>query len=96
MASKESVDGWDSAIRQNFANDFGHEMSLIAVTTSSSRSKGASDLAEWMVLARAFKCEYMHNSSSVKLRSELRDDYAEASALEQPWKSVDKCLVSVF
>ena len=76
---------WDSATRQNFANDLGYEMSLIAVSASSNRSKGASDPAEWMPPASSFKCEYVYSWIQVKLRWQLSVDSAEASALRNNW-----------
>lgn len=76
---------WDSATRQNFANDLGYEMSLIAVSASSNRSKGASDPSEWMPPASSFKCEYVYSWIQVKLRWQLSVDSAEASALRNNW-----------
>jgi len=76
---------WDSATRQNFANDLGYEMSLIAVSASSNRSKGASDPAEWMPPASSFKCEYIYGWIQVKLRWQLSVDTAEANALRNNW-----------
>ena len=76
---------WDSATRQSFANDLGYDMSLIAVSASSNRSKGASDPAEWMPPASSFKCEYVYSWIQVKLRWQLSVDSAEASALRNNW-----------
>lgn len=76
---------WDSATRQSFANDLGYEMSLIAVSARSNRSKGASDPAEWMPPAPSFKCEYVYSWIQVKLRWQLSVDSAEASALRNNW-----------
>lgn len=76
---------WDSATRQNFANDLGYEMSLIAVSASSNRSKGASDPSEWMPPASSFKCEYVYGWIQVKLRWQLSVDSAEANALRNNW-----------
>ena len=76
---------WDSSTRQNFANDLGYAMALIAVSASSNRSKGASDPAEWMPPASSFKCEYVFSWIQVKLRWQLSVDSAEASALRSNW-----------
>ena len=76
---------WDSATRQNFANDLGYEMSLIAVSASSNRSKGARDPSEWMPRASSFKCEYVYSWIQVKLRWQLSVDSAEAAALRNNW-----------
>ena len=76
---------WDSATRQNFANDLGYEMSLIAVSASSNRSKGASDPSGWMPPTASYKCEYVYSWIQVKLRWQLSVDPAEASALKNNW-----------
>jgi hypothetical protein len=60
-------------------------MSLIAVSASSNRSKGASDPSEWMPPTTSFKCEYVYSWIQVKLRWQLSVDPAEASALKNNW-----------
>ena len=47
---------WDRGTRQRYANDLGYALSLIAVTASSNRSKGARDPAQW--LPNQNRCRY--------------------------------------
>ena len=47
---------WDRGTRQRYANDLGYALSLIAVSASSNRSKGARDPAQW--LPNQNRCRY--------------------------------------
>ena len=76
---------WDSTTRQNFANDLGYDMSLIAVSASSNRSKGARDPSAWMPPTASFKCEYVYSWIQVKLRWKLSIDSSEEKALRSNW-----------
>jgi uncharacterized membrane protein YhaH (DUF805 family) len=79
------ANAWDSTTRQNFANDLGYEMSLIAVSASSNRSKSDRDPSGWMPSEGGFKCEYVYAWIQVKLRWNLSIDTAEATALRNNW-----------
>ncbi len=75
------ANNWSSSTRERFANDLGSPHSLIAVSRSSNRSKGASDPAEWMPPRQDYWCEYVFSWTLVKIRWSLSADPAEISAL---------------
>jgi hypothetical protein len=75
---------WDSNQRQRFANDLDYPGSLIAVSASSNRSKGAGDPAEWLPMP-SYRCEYVRNWVEVKLRWNLSVDSREVSAIRSIW-----------
>jgi hypothetical protein len=72
---------WDSGTRQRFANDLDYAGSLIAVSASSNRSKGASDPAEWLPPNRSYRCVYLVTWVEVKLRWNLSADPGEIAAI---------------
>ena len=84
-AWRSGAHSWDSTTRQNFANDLGYEMSLIAVSASSNRSKSDRDPSSWMPPSSSFKCEYVYSWIQVKIRWKLTVDDAEATALRNNW-----------
>jgi len=84
-AWRSGAHSWDSTTRQNFANDLGYEMSLIAVSASSNRSKSDRDPSKWMPPSSSFKCEYVYSWIQVKTRWKLTVDSAEANALRSNW-----------
>ena len=84
-AWRSGAHAWDSTTRRNFANDLGYEMSLIAVSASSNRSKSDRDPSRWMPPSASFKCEYVYSWIQVKLRWKLTVDNAEATALRNNW-----------
>jgi uncharacterized membrane protein YhaH (DUF805 family) len=71
---------WSSDQRRRFANDLDYPGSLMAVTASSNRSKGAGDPAEWLPMP-SYRCEYVRTWVEVKLRWNLSADSAEVSAI---------------
>ena len=73
---------WSDERRRDFANDLTNEVSLIAVTASSNRSKGADDPAEWLPPNGGFHCAYVDEWIEVKLYWNLSADTAEIAALE--------------
>jgi uncharacterized membrane protein YhaH (DUF805 family) len=73
--------GWDSGTRQRFANDLDYAGSLIAVSASSNRSKGASDPAEWLPPNRSYWCVYLVTWVEVKIRWNLSADSSEVAAI---------------
>ena len=68
---------WDDARREAFANDLDHPSSLIAVTASTNRSKGARDPAEWMPPNGNYACTYLAAWITVKARWGLSVDQTE-------------------
>ena len=70
---------WDSATRRRFANDPAH---LVAVTASSNRSKGDSDLAEWRPIRSAW-CVTATITAEVKAAYGLSVDPAEYDAIAE-------------
>jgi DNA uptake protein ComE-like DNA-binding protein len=70
---------WDTATRRRFANDPAH---LVAVTASSNRSKGDSDLAEWRPLRSAW-CVTATITAQVKAAYGLSVDRAEYDAIAE-------------
>ena len=72
---------WDSGTRQRFANDLEYAGSLIAVSASSNRSKGASDPSEWLPPNRSYWCVYLVTWVEVKLRWNLSADPGEIAAI---------------
>ena len=68
---------WDPQRRQAFANDMSIPESLIAVSASSNRSKGAKDPAEWLPPRKEFHCQYVDAWTKVKKLWDLSMDQAE-------------------
>ena len=68
---------WDPTRREAFANDMSIPESLIAVSASSNRSKGAKDPAEWMPPSEDFHCAYLAAWIAVKQHWGLSMDQAE-------------------
>jgi hypothetical protein len=73
---------WNSSTRKRFANDLGYAPSLIAVSASSNRSKGARDPSEWMPKA-SNRCQYASQWVAVKYRWRLSVDKPEKRALKR-------------
>ena len=72
---------WTADRREGYANDLGFADSLIAVSASSNRSKGARDPAEWLPPARGVHCWYAAAWVQVKSRWGLTADQTEADTL---------------
>ncbi|MXW76235.1 MAG: HNH endonuclease [Acidimicrobiaceae bacterium] len=72
---------WDSATRRRYANDLGYAHSLVAVSASSNRQKGAGDPADWLPPLVSSRCWYAEAWIAVKTRWELSVDSAELAAL---------------
>ena len=73
--------GWSADRREQYANDLGYPDSLIAVSASSNRAKGAKDPAEWLPPATGVHCWYTAAWIQVKTRWSLTVDQAEANKL---------------
>jgi DNA uptake protein ComE-like DNA-binding protein len=74
---------WDAKTRQAFANDLDFDLSLIAVSASSNRSKSDRDPTDWMPPNDDFWCEYITAWVQVKTRWSLSVDLAEKSKIER-------------
>ena len=72
---------WDSDTRRRYANDLGYEHSLVAVSSSSNRQKGAADPAEWLPPEASVRCWYAEAWIAVKTRWDLSVDTSELQAL---------------
>lgn len=72
---------WDPQTRRQFANDLSYAGSLIAVSASSNRTKGASDPAEWLPPNTDYRCVYLTTWVEVKIRWNLSADDREISAI---------------
>jgi hypothetical protein len=70
---------WTAGTRERFANDLDDRRSLVAVTSSSNRSKSDNDPAEWLPDRR--RCGYVTSWVAVKTRWSLAVDRAERRAL---------------
>ncbi|KAI5364914.1 hypothetical protein Slin15195_G044520 [Septoria linicola] len=71
---------WDSAKRQQFANDLTRPQ-LLAVTDTVNQSKGDQDPAEWLPSRTAYRCTYIRAWVQVKYFYGLSMDSAEKSAV---------------
>ena len=80
-AWESGAHAWDPKTREGFANDLGYEHSLVAVSASSNRSKGAQDPTTWLPPEADQRCWYAAAWIHVKARWELSVDPAEADTL---------------
>ena len=72
---------WTADRREDYANDLGFADSLIAVSASSNRSKGARDPAEWLPPTQGVHCWYTAAWVQVKTRWNLTIDQAETDKI---------------
>ena len=81
VALKEAWDSgawqWSEAQRTAFANDTTDSRTLIAVSSSSNRSKSDRDPSNWMPPLRGYWCTYSANWIAVKARWGLSMDQSE-------------------
>ena len=73
---------WDAKTREAYANDLDYDMSLIAVSASSNRSKSDRDPADWLPTNKDYWCEYITAWVQVKTRWSLSMDKAEKAKIE--------------
>ena len=73
---------WTTETWTRFANDLGDPRSLIAVSASTNRSKGARDPAEWWPPDIGYRCQYAVDWIAVKTRWDLAVDSAEQTSLD--------------
>ena len=81
-AWESGAHNWTADRREEYANDLGYADSLIAVSASSNRSKGARDPAEWLPPTQGVHCWYAAAWVQVKTRWNLTVDQAEADKLQ--------------
>ena len=74
---------WDAKTREAYANDLDYDMSLIAVSASSNRSKSDRDPADWLPANKDYWCEYITSWVQVKTRWSLSVDAKEKSKIEE-------------
>ena len=79
---------WTEESLQSFANDNQTPYALIAVTSSSNRSKGDRDPSDWMPSQESFHCEYAALWVSVKVSWSLAVDPREYDSLAA---TLDRC-----
>ncbi|GAA2225210.1 hypothetical protein GCM10010104_16280 [Streptomyces indiaensis] len=74
---------WTAQRREQYANDQGHEASLVAVTARSNRSKADQDPAQWLPPAADAHCRYAGEWVATKLGWRLAADELELGALRE-------------
>ena len=72
---------WTPGKRVQYANDLNDPKTLIAVSASANRSKGAKDPADWLPPNLDFRCEYVRLWIAIKQRWGLRMDEREENAV---------------
>jgi hypothetical protein len=72
---------WDSVKKKAYANFLDDPAHLIAVSSSTNRSKGSRDPALWMPPQKGYWCEYLKAWVGVKVRWGLEMDCVEARAI---------------
>lgn len=73
--------GWTDSERESYANDIADDYALIAVSTSSNRSKSDQDPSDWLPMS-SYQCEYVASWVAVKVKWNLTVDTAEKTAIE--------------
>ena len=84
---------WTADTWTRFANDRADPRSLIAVSASTNRSKGARDPAEWWPPSSSYRCQYAADWIAVKTRWDLAVDAAEQASLDA---QLDHCTGADF
>jgi hypothetical protein len=77
------ANNWTSSQRRAFANDLDNPQALIAVTSSSNRSKSDKDPADWLPLNQSYHCQYITDWMKVKIFWNLAVDEREFQALRR-------------
>jgi len=73
---------WTAERKEQYANDLSNPNSLIAVSKSVNRSKGAKDIAKWLPPNKAFRCEYIRRWVAIKEAWSMTMDVAETDVVE--------------
>lgn len=86
VALKEAWDsgawGWTESQRTAYANDTSDSRSILAVSSSSNRSKSDKDPSNWLPPLKSYWCIYVSNWISVKARWNLSMDESEWGRLK--------------
>ncbi|MEU7736481.1 HNH endonuclease family protein [Streptomyces griseus] len=81
-AWNSGASAWAPARREAYANDQAADISLVAVTARTNRSKSDQDPADWMPPSPDAECRYVGEWVSTKLRWQLTADDRELKALK--------------
>lgn len=73
---------WTTQQRTNYANDLTDSRTLLAVTDSVNQSKSDKDPTEWLPPLADYRCTYLANWVSVKVRWSLTMDEAEHATVK--------------
>lgn len=84
---------WTAAQRQSFANDLKNSEALIAVTSSSNRSKSDKDPALWLPAKE--QCKYVENWVDIKVAYSLSADEKEFFKLKSLMESCGLGVLSI-
>ena len=79
---------WTPSQREQYANDLSDPKTLIAVSASANRSKGAKDPTEWLPPNQGFHCEYVRLWIAIKENWGFRMDRREEAAVQAV---LDRC-----
>lgn len=79
---------WTPEQRTNYANDLSDVRTLMAVTDSVNQSKSDKDPVDWLPPLVTYRCTYLANWVSVKVRWGLTMDEAEFAAVKS---GLDRC-----
>lgn len=80
---------WNGKTRKRFANDLGYKASLIAVSASSNRSKGAREPHNWLPPRARYECRYVADWVAVKWRWKLKVQRKEKRFLRKTLRDCD-------
>lgn len=83
-AAKNGGNGWDSARKQDFAND---KSNLLAVSASANRAKSDKNPAEWWPENSAYSCQFATKYVDIAAKYGLQFSKADVSALEKGLKT---------
>lgn len=73
---------WSTERKRRYANDLSSPATLLAVSSSENRKKGARDPARWPLPNHPYRCEYVRLWKEIKARWGLRSDAAEKKSIE--------------
>ncbi len=74
---------WSTEKKRRYANDLSSPATLLAVSSSENRKKGALDPARWPPPNHPYRCEYVRLWKEIKTRWGLRSDAVEKKSIEE-------------
>lgn len=74
---------WSTEKKRRYANDLSSPATLLAVSRSENRKKGARDPARWSPSSHPYRCEYIRLWKEIKARWGLGSDAAEKRSIEK-------------